>query len=58
VLTETHLSGIEKIQVDGYEWYGYNRKQIHNKAKKGSGGVGILINNQLKDTFEIRIIDK
>lgn len=41
-LIETHLTGLNTIDIDGYTWFGFNRK-THIKAPKGSGGVGILV---------------
>ena len=39
-------------------WYGHNRKGKHEKARKGSGGVGILVKNSLLNYFKIEVIDK
>ena len=33
----------EMIVLQDYIFYGHNRKTVHNKAKKGSGGVGICV---------------
>ena len=40
-----------------YVWCGQNRKQIHIRVKKGSGGVGFLIKQSLYDEYDISIID-
>ena len=41
-IAETHLSGDQVLEIDCNAWFGSNRKNIHIKAKKGSGGVGFL----------------
>lgn len=45
------------LQLDGYKWYGNNRKNIHIRAKTGSGGVGFLIKNELLDYFDVSVLD-
>ena len=39
-------------------WIGHNRKNIHINARKGSGGVGFLINNRLLMLYNIDHVDK
>lgn len=56
-LAETHLIGNSNINVEGYSWFGQNRRSLHFRARKGSGGVGFLIKNTLFKTFDIRICD-
>ncbi|CAG2217548.1 unnamed protein product [Mytilus edulis] len=56
-LAETHLTGDNVISVEGYQWFGLNRKHIHVRAKSGSGGVGILIRNSICNEFDITIAD-
>ncbi|CAG2237220.1 unnamed protein product [Mytilus edulis] len=56
-LAETHLTGNTGINIDGYTWFGLNRKEIHIRAKTGSGGVGILIRNDVRDEFNINIVE-
>ncbi|VDH96507.1 Hypothetical predicted protein [Mytilus galloprovincialis] len=56
-LVETHLTGNTGINIDGYTWFGLNRKEIHIRAKTGSGGVGILIRNDVRDEFNINIVE-
>ena len=45
-LNETHLSRDDQIDFPGYSGVGNNRK-LRVRAKKGSGGGGILIKNYL-----------
>lgn len=40
-----------------YIWIGSNRKNIHIKAPKGSGGVGLLIKKWMFETYDIETID-
>ena len=54
---ETHLTGNENIIVDGYTWIGNNRKLIPNRARKGSGGVGILVKESLLSQYSISTLD-
>ncbi|CAC5409437.1 unnamed protein product [Mytilus coruscus] len=56
-IAETHLTGNKGIEVDGYNWFGFNRKNIHVRAKTGSGGVGLLIRNDICSQFDVEIID-
>lgn len=39
---ESHLIADEVLSIDGYIWFGNNCKHISPRARKGSGGVGIL----------------
>ena len=40
------LRGMEKVEVEGYKWWGANRV-VQKKAKRGSGGVGVLVRNDV-----------
>ena len=42
-LVETWLKGDEDVVVEGYNWFGHNRKHLHRNAVRGSGGVGVLV---------------
>lgn len=55
-LNETHLTGQKKIDIFGYTWFGQNRA-THIKAKRGSGGVGILIKNDVLQEFQLLSVD-
>ena len=57
-MCETHLVQDESISIYNYSWYGFNRKGIHVRAKRGSGGVGILVKNSLIDQYFVVIIDQ
>ena len=56
-LAETHLAPGEVLGVNGYTWYGHNRKLLHRNAKCGSGGVGFLIREEFESDYGIEIID-
>ncbi|CAG2219168.1 unnamed protein product [Mytilus edulis] len=56
-IVETHLVN-HSICIDNYKWYGNNRKLIHTRAKTGSGGVGLLVKEELLTTFNIDIEDE
>ena len=57
-LIETHLKNNNKLDVDGYVWFGHNRPNIHVNAIRGSGGVGVLIKSSLFTVFNVKVIDK
>jgi len=46
------------ISIAGYKWYGNNRRSRNVRAPKGSGGVGILVKNDMFIEFNISVIDK
>ena len=52
-LTETHLIGENKAEIQGFSGYFRNRPLGDKRLSKGSGGVGILFRNGLRNTFEI-----
>ena len=54
---ETHLVNQSGINIDGYQWIGHNRKNIHVRAKCGSGGVGVLVRSEIYNAFNISIVD-
>ncbi len=56
-IAETHLVLNKVVTVNGYSWFGHNRKSIHVKAKCGSGGVGFLVKNELCEQFNVSILD-
>ncbi|CAG2195601.1 unnamed protein product [Mytilus edulis] len=43
--------------MNGYQWFGHNRNNIHKRAKCGSGGVGVLVRNDFADQFLIEIVE-
>ncbi|CAC5376127.1 unnamed protein product [Mytilus coruscus] len=43
--------------MNGYQWFGHNRNNIHKRAKCGSGGVGVLVRNDFADQFSIEIVE-
>ena len=56
-LNETHLKNDNVITLEGYTWFGQNRN-MHIKAPKASGGVGIFVKDQLLQCFKVTIVDK
>ena len=56
-VVETHLTGDQCIDVDGYTWYGRNRSHQHVRARVGSGGVGFLVNNELLNSFSVVVLN-
>ena len=50
-ILETHLLESEKLVIDGYEWFGHNRRDISTRAWSGSGGVGFLVKRELLNKY-------
>lgn len=57
-ICETHLPGNSVIEIDNYNWIGFNRPEIHRNAPKASGGVGLLIKAWVCDIYDISVEDK
>ncbi|KAK3103091.1 hypothetical protein FSP39_016377 [Pinctada imbricata] len=51
-LTETHAGPDDILAIEGYTAYSNSRKK-HKKARKFSGGITILIKNEIVDGVEI-----
>ena len=58
LITETKLVNDETINLDGYSWYGFNRSFVKKTAKCGSGGVGILIRQNIIENYHVNELDK
>ena len=43
--------------MDEYRWFGQNRKGLHRRAVRGSGGVGLLIREEILEGYMIEIVD-
>lgn len=52
-LAETHLVGQSVVDIEGYAWFGHNRKHIHVRARTGSGGVGVLVRNDVLVNYNV-----
>ena len=44
-------------KLDGYTWFGNNRKRIHVRARTGSGGVGFFIKDSVLQNFQVSVLD-
>ena len=55
--SETHLINDQVLDVDGFTWFGNNRKGLHKRAKKGSGGVGFLVKNEILNVYNVTVQD-
>lgn len=53
---ETHLKADDGLHVEGYRWYGSNRKG--SPRGKGSGGVGQLVRNDLLEKYEVCVRER
>ena len=56
-IAETHLQDSDILKLVGYVWLGHNRVNTHIKVKKGSGGVGIFINQTLLQIYNVTVIN-
>ena len=56
-LAETWLKGDKVINVQGHKCFGQNRKQLNKKARRGSGGVGVLIRDDILNEYTVEVID-
>ncbi|CAC5380484.1 unnamed protein product [Mytilus coruscus] len=57
-ICETFLRGNERLHVDGFRFYGNNRKTLHKRATCGSAGVGASAKNNIVNMFDIHVLDK
>ena len=55
-LVETWRKGRE-IVVNGYKWFGCNRHTLHKKGVRGSGGVGMLIREEVLKEYAVEVLD-
>ena len=56
-VNETFFRVNETVSLDGYIFYGHNRKNIHRNAKRGSGGVGVFVKSELLQQYDIAVLD-
>lgn len=56
-VAETHFKHGQNLDLNGYLWFGNNRKHLHVRARAGSGGVGVLVKESLCNDFNISIVD-
>ena len=47
----------ETLLVEGYQWFGHNRDNLHVNARKSSWGVGFLIKSDLLKYFKVCKLD-
>ena len=57
ILCETFLKNKEIITLPGYNWIGHNRTNLSKRAVRGSGGVGVLVDNTLLNTYTVSVLD-
>ena len=56
-LVETWLKREEEIVVDGYRWFGRNRRSLHRKAVRGSGRVGLVVYEEALERCVVEVLD-
>ena len=57
-LSETHLGKNDTLTCDGYTSFLNNRASKHKNAPKPSGGVAILVKDELFSDFRVNVLDK
>ena len=58
ILVETHCLQNDIIEVEDYKVIQYNRQNVSRNAIRGSGGVAILISNNILNTHKISAVYK
>ena len=58
VVVETHLTGEDKVDIDGYHGISHNRQFRHIRANRNFGGVGILVKNCVFQVYDVVTVDK
>ena len=56
-LVETWLRGEEEMVVEGYRWFGWNSRNLHRKAVRGSGGVRLLVREEVLEKWAGEVMD-
>ena len=56
-LVEIHLWRRDFISSQNYNWIGHNRTDLSPRARRGSGGVGVLIKKSLCSNFDVKVLD-
>ena len=51
-LYETFLRDNEESFVEGHKFIGHNRTTLHKNAKRGLGGIGLLIKWPILEKFD------
>ena len=57
-LIETHMENNQNLDCENYTVFQHKRTLRHRNAKKASGGVAVLIKEQLLEQYECHVVDK
>ena len=57
-IQETHLKNREGINCENYKWFGFNRALSKKNCRKGSGGIGILVKEDILHSYNIEVVAK
>ena len=55
-LLETWKKPNETLHVNRYQWYGSNRLHSNRKQPRGSGGIGFLVKDCIRDSYDVDVI--
>ena len=54
-VVKSWLKGEDEAMVEGYKWFGNNRKHLHKNTVRGPGGVGILVKDEVLKHYTVGI---
>jgi len=57
-ISETHLKNNEHIEFEGFTCFNNNRKLVHRRAPKGSGGIAILVRDSVLRDYSVTQVSK
>ncbi len=57
-ICETHLKHNDCLDIEGFTCFNNNRKSIHRRAPKGSGGVAVLIRDYVLQEYKVTVVSK
>jgi hypothetical protein len=51
------LRNNEVLSIYNYKWFGQNREHLHERARRGSGGIGCFIKETLLQQYDCKVLD-
>ena len=56
-VVEAWLKGEDEVVMEGYRWIGHSRRRLHKNAVRGSGGVEVLVKEDLLKHCTVQVLD-
>ena len=56
-VVESWLKGEDEVVMELYRWISHNRRRLHKNAVIGSGGVGVLVKEDLLKHCTVQVLD-